>query len=382
MDDQQMSHLLVVEDDKLNQMLMGQYLKKEGHQVTFADNGKQALELLHQAHFDMILLDIEMPVMNGYEVLQHIILDPQLLDIPVIVTSALDQLDSVVRCIEMGAEDYLTKPVNRILLKARIDASLEKKHLRDKQKATVKRLEHEMALARITQMSLLPEKLPDPPGYAFGALMIPAISVGGDFYDIIPMKNNCWGLVVGDVAGKGLTAALYMTLAYSLLRVEALIENSPAQALINVNRYLLEMNTSSMFVTVLCGILDCNNNLFSYARAGHLAPLVITPSGKIQKPPMKPSQAIGLFEPLVLDEGQIIIEDHSSLILLSDGVSEPVNQDNEQFDEQQLSNFLSKNHEANPQELCGKLWEEVQIHSGNYPQQDDFTVLAVRFSRS
>lgn len=381
MDKQQTNHLLVVEDDKLNQMLMGKYLQNEGHQVTFADNGKQALDLLRLSHFDMILLDIEMPEMNGYEVLQHIFVDPQLSDIPVIVTSAVDQLDSVVHCIEMGAEDYLTKPINRILLKARIDASLEKKRLRDKQKAIVKRLENEMELARITQMSLLPEKLPSFPGYAFGAMMMPARSVGGDFYDIIPMKNNCWGLVIGDVAGKGLTAALYMTLTYSLLRVEALTEKSPAQALKNVNSYLLGMNSSSVFVTVLYGILDCNKNLFTYARAGHLAPLLITPSGEIQRPPLKPSQAIGLFEPLVLDEGQIYLADHSLLILLSDGVSEAVNENNEQYDEQELTSTLTENYMASPQELCLKLWQDVQIHSGNFPQQDDFTVLAVGHSR-
>lgn len=381
MDKQQINHLLVVEDDKLNQMLMGQYLKKEGHQVAFADNGRHALEQLHLGTFDMILLDIEMPEMNGYEVLAHVIADPRLSDIPVIVTSAVDQLDSVVQCIEMGAEDYLTKPINRVLLKARIDASLEKKHLRDKQKAIVKRLENEMELARITQMSLLPEKLPEPPGYKFGAMMMPARSVGGDFYDIIPMKNDCWGLVIGDVAGKGLTAALYMTLTYSLLRVEALTEKPPSEALKNVNRYLLEMNASSMFVTVLCGILDCSNNLFTYARAGHLAPLLLTPSGDIQKPNLKPSQAIGLFEPLVLDEGQIDLGEQSLLILLSDGVSEAVNENDEQYDEQRLTNTLAVNQMSNPQELCLKIWQDVQIHSGDYPQQDDFTILAVRRMR-
>jgi PleD family two-component response regulator len=95
----------------------------------------------------MVLLDIEMPEMNGYQVLELVMADPFLRDIPVIVTSALEQLDSVVRCIEMGAEDYLTKPVNRVLLKARIDASLEKKRLRDQQTAHLQRLEREMEIA-------------------------------------------------------------------------------------------------------------------------------------------------------------------------------------------------------------------------------------------
>ena len=378
MDEQNTSHLLVVEDNKLNQMLLGKYLKDEGHQVSFAENGRMALELILQSRFDMILLDIEMPEMNGYEVLAQVISNPLLQDIPVIVTSAVDQLDSVVRCIEMGAEDYLTKPIERTLLKARIDSSLEKKRLRDKQKATVERLEREMELARITQMSILPNKLPNLQDYEFGAMMIPARSVGGDFYDIIPVGKNRWAIVIGDVAGKGLTAALYMTLTYSLLRAETLSKKSPAETLINVNRYLMEMNSSSMFVTVLCGIIDCDKNLFNYARAGHLAPLLLTASGKIQKSPIKSSQAIGLSDQITLDTGQINFSDNSTLLLFSDGVSEAVNEKDEQFDEQRLSSVLQKYNQSPPQELCSKLWEEVQTHSGQFPQQDDFTIFAVK----
>ena len=378
MDEQQTSHLLVVEDNKLNQMLLGNYLKNEGHRVSFAENGRMALELLLQRHFDMILLDIEMPEMNGYEVLAHVIANPLLQDIPVIVTSAVDQLDSVVRCIEMGAEDYLTKPIDRTLLKARIDSSLEKKRLRDRQKATVERLEREMELARITQMSILPSKLPKLQNYEFGAIMVPARSVGGDFYDVIPAGKNRWAIVIGDVAGKGLTAALYMTLTYSLLRAEALSKKPPAETLINVNRYLMEMNSSSMFVTVLCGILDCEKNLFTYARAGHLAPLLLAASGEIQKSPIKPSQAIGLSSQITLDTGQIYFTDNSTLLLFSDGVCEAVNEKNVQFDEQRLASVLLKYHQSTPQELCSKLWEEVQVHSGQFPQQDDFTVFAVK----
>ena len=382
MDEKKTSHLLVVEDNKLNRMLLGKYLDNEGHQVSFAENGRMALELLQQSHIDMILLDIEMPEMNGYEVLAHVISNPLLQDIPVIVTSAVEQLDSVVRCIEMGAEDYLTKPIDKTLLKARIDSSLEKKRLRDRQKATVQRLEREMELARITQMSILPSKLPKLLGYEFGAMIVPARSVGGDFYDVIPVGNNRWEIVIGDVTGKGLPAALYMTLTYSLLRAETLSKKPPTKTLINLNRYLMQMNSSSMFVTVLCGILDCDKNLFSYARAGHLAPLLLTASGEIQKSPIKPSQAIGLSSQITLDTGQITLEDNSTILLFSDGVSEAINEKNEQFDEQRLSSVLLKYHQSPPQELCSKLWEEVQVHSGSFPQQDDFTVFAVKHTNN
>ena len=131
--------LLVVDDNKVNRLLLGRSLEQQGHTVEMAENGRQALEMMHAKPFDMILLDIEMPVMDGYQVLEKATADLRLRDIPIIITSALEELDSVVKCIEMGAEDYLTKPVNPVLLKARIGASLEKKRLRDQQRELIKK---------------------------------------------------------------------------------------------------------------------------------------------------------------------------------------------------------------------------------------------------
>ena len=132
-------YLLVVDDNKVNRLLLGRSLEQQGHRVEMAENGFQALEMMHARPFDLVLLDIEMPVMNGYQVLEKAASDLQLRDVPIIITSALDELDSVVRCIEMGAEDYLTKPVNPVLLKARIGASLEKKRLRDRQRELIRK---------------------------------------------------------------------------------------------------------------------------------------------------------------------------------------------------------------------------------------------------
>jgi class 3 adenylate cyclase len=126
--------LLVVDDNKVNRILLARNLESQGHKVETADNGKQALEKLRRDTFDLVLLDIEMPEMNGYQVLEICLQDPELRDIPIIMTSSLDEIDSVVKCVELGAEDYLNKPVNPTLLRARVNASLEKKRLRDEQR--------------------------------------------------------------------------------------------------------------------------------------------------------------------------------------------------------------------------------------------------------
>ena len=133
------ARLLIVDDNKVNRLLLSRSVQMQGHHAALAENGRVALEMLRREPFDLLLLDIEMPEMDGFAVLEQLKADQQLRDLPVIVTSSVEGLDNIVRCIGLGAEDYLPKPVNAVLLKARIGASLEKKRLRDQQKELVRR---------------------------------------------------------------------------------------------------------------------------------------------------------------------------------------------------------------------------------------------------
>jgi len=135
---QKQGHLLIVDDNKVNRILLARAVEQLGHQIETAENGRQALEKLRAGSFDLVLLDIEMPEMDGYQVLEACLQDSELRNIPVIMTSSLDEIDSVVKCIELGAEDYLNKPVNPVLLRARVHASLEKKQLRDEQRKLIR----------------------------------------------------------------------------------------------------------------------------------------------------------------------------------------------------------------------------------------------------
>jgi class 3 adenylate cyclase len=129
---------LIVDDNKVNRILLARGLEQEGHKVETAENGRQALEMLKRGSYDLVLLDIEMPEMNGYQVLEACLQDSELRNLPIIMTSSLDEINSVVKCVELGAEDYLNKPVNPILLRARVNASLEKKRLRDEQRKLIR----------------------------------------------------------------------------------------------------------------------------------------------------------------------------------------------------------------------------------------------------
>ncbi len=126
--------MLIVDDNRVNRLLLTHALEQSGHYVSTAENGKIAMDMLREKPYDVILLDIDMPVMNGFEVLEALLNDSELRDLPVVMTSASDELDRVVKCIEMGAEGYLVKPLNPVLLRARVNASLEKKRLRDQQR--------------------------------------------------------------------------------------------------------------------------------------------------------------------------------------------------------------------------------------------------------
>jgi len=126
--------MLIVDDNRVNRLLLTRALEQNGHRVSNAENGKVAMEMLRSKPYDVLLLDIDMPEMNGFEVLEALLQDEELRYLPVIMTSASDELDRVVKCIEMGAEDYLVKPLNPVLLRARVNASLEKKRLRDEQR--------------------------------------------------------------------------------------------------------------------------------------------------------------------------------------------------------------------------------------------------------
>lgn len=153
--------VLVVDDIEANRDLLARRLKRQGHTVEVAADGYQALDLLRAQPFDLVLLDIMMPKMNGYQLLEQLKADPALGHIPAIVISAVDDLDSVVKCIELGAEDYLTKPFNPVLLKARIGACLEKKRLRDQEQAYLKQLQAEQEKSERLLLNILPQAIAD-----------------------------------------------------------------------------------------------------------------------------------------------------------------------------------------------------------------------------
>jgi len=196
--------ILVVDDNRMNRLMLARGLEQQGHRVSFAEHGRQALEMMRNQAFDLVLLDIEMPEMNGYEVLEHLRADPHWRDIPVIMISAVDEIDSVVRCIEMGAADYLNKPFNPVLLKARVNASLEKKRLLDKQRELFRKFAtDEVAEELLTSGFSLGGKLVDATVLFCDIRSFTTLAESQSPEDTIELLNAYYGLIINATAREG-----------------------------------------------------------------------------------------------------------------------------------------------------------------------------------
>ncbi|HZU19646.1 MAG TPA: adenylate/guanylate cyclase domain-containing protein [Gaiellaceae bacterium] len=196
--------ILIADDNRVNRLLLGRGVERQGHTVVFAEHGRDALDLLRRDHFDLLLLDVVMPELDGYGVLAEMKLDPRLRDIPVIVTSALDELDSVVKCVEMGAEDYLTKPINPVLLNARISASLEKKRLRDQQRELISKFAtKEVADDLLTSGFSLGGKHVDATALFCDIRSFTSIAEAREPSETIELLNDYYTLMMDAIGGEG-----------------------------------------------------------------------------------------------------------------------------------------------------------------------------------
>ena len=240
------------------------------------------------------------------------------------------------------------------------------------------KFEAEMKIARDIQRNILPKTRPQLPGLDFGMLIEPMESVGGDFFDFIPLDDDRIALAVGDVSNHGVPAAIFMALTYSLLRVEALRGSSPGDVLRAINRQLLSMNDSGMFVTILYGMLNRITREFQFARAGHDLPLILNARREPVQLTLGPGQLLGLFSDPPIDEQCITLPANSLLVLYTDGVTEAMNAAGDLFGAEQLSAVLYSGRNPTAQAACEAILAEVRAFSDYAAQSDDITIIAVQ----
>jgi serine phosphatase RsbU (regulator of sigma subunit) len=348
-----------------------------------ANDGKEALECLAKTPVDLVLLDIMMPVMGGIETLSRIKADEALRHLPVIVVSALDDVDNVVKCIELGAEDYLFKPVNKVILNARVSTSLEKKRLRDQEQAYMQHVRQELELGRQIQTDFLPATLPETSGWECAVSFHPAFEVAGDFYDLFQLGENKLCLVIADVCGKGVGAALFMALVRSLTRAFAEQADAAGETVLRAveltNSYITRhhrQRKSYMFATLFFGALDTTTGVMDYTTAGHYPPLVLGADGSISSLELC-GPALGITGDTTFEIKRIVIPKGASLFAYTDGVIEAKNATEELFSQERLLSIL-QSPSPSAQAVLDRIEECLRVYTGDTEQSDDITMMAVR----
>jgi sigma-B regulation protein RsbU (phosphoserine phosphatase) len=239
------------------------------------------------------------------------------------------------------------------------------------------RMERELKVAAEIQMSILPDTLPLVEGYDFGGRILPARQVGGDFYDVFVLDTNKIGLLIGDVADKGVPSAIFMARAHALIIAEADSTMSPGEVLRHVNKHITRLEKSTQFVTALYGVLDINTGTFEYARAGHEPPLLLQADGTVHRLPHNPGMALGLWENIALDEYSLQLPKESMLMMFTDGMTDCRNPKGVPFGLEKIKTTLSGLSVATAQAACDQLFDTLMYYQSGAKQDDDVTLLAV-----
>ncbi len=389
--------ILVVDDVSANLQVLSGMLKDRGYKVRPVPSGKLALLAARKDAPDLILLDINMPEMNGYEVCQHLKADEALRGIPVIFISALNENIDKVKAFAIGGVDYITKPFQMEELHARVETHLKLRRLQVELEETNARLERangrmsrNLAAAAKIQKSFLPRAAPRIPGTEFAWCYLPCDELAGDGLNIIPLDVGRVGLYLLDVSGHGVSAALLSVTLSRLLSPPAepssllirdraivgrLDATPPAEVADRLNRLFPYDTATEQFATLMYGVLDVSTGEFRHVSAGHPGPIHHPAGGQpvILKSPGSP---IGLAEE-AYGERSVQLAAGDRLYLYSDGLPDAMNPSGEHFGDARFLEMIGRVRSATLQQGIATLMEEIARWQGGERPQDDISILAV-----
>ena len=366
------SRILIVDDVKANVDILVRLLKDD-HKLSIALSGEAALKASEKIPPDLVLLDIVMPGMDGFEVCRRIRENPATAEVPVMFLSSLDEVGSKTRGFEAGGNDYLVKPFEALEVRARVRSLLKAKAYSD---AVKQKIARELQIAKEIQGGILRgnvQEVVEGTGLECRALMEPAREVGGDFYDVIRLPHDKVAIVVGDVSGKGVPAALFMAVSTTLARLIAKENPCPARILAQINSTLLEQNPQCMFVTMGCAIIDKKAGTMKYASGGHPSPVLLRKGQSPSLPYESTGPVVGVIEEATFESYEVPFTEDETLVFYTDGITEAMNSQGELFGDARLLECLT--HPGDPLDLVRKA---VANHAGDFPQSDDMTLVSVK----
>lgn len=358
----------------------------EDYVVKAAVNGKIALKIAETHSPDLILLDIMMPDMDGYEVCKRLKANPATAEIPVIFLTAKDQDEDEAKGFELGAADYIQKPVNALILKARtkthvqlkknLDALHEAYELIDAQR---QRMQDELDVGRDIQMSMLPTEKPDVPHFSVEAMMRPAREVGGDFYDFFPVGPQEYAFCVADVSDKGVASALFMSVTKALINARCREDRSTASAVTWVNDEIAVGNENCMFITLFIAVLDTVTGKLRYTNAGHNPPYLRRADGGLECISNRHGPVVGVKGGVAYGEGVLQMRQGDTMVLFTDGVTEAMNHSGDLYGESRLEDVITNTADTEVQKIVDNVLVSVREHAAGAAQSDDITLLAFSY---
>ena len=369
--------VLLVDDAKANLDILVEGLKAD-HKLSLALNGEMALQIAARTPPDLVLLDIMMPGLDGYEVCRRLRRRPETAEVPIMFLSALEEVQNKTRGFEAGANDYLTKPFDLLEVKARVRSLLKAKAYND---AVKEQIAGELRVAREIQMGMLPHDfagIERAYGVEIGAVLEPAREVGGDLYGVCAAAKDRLVVFLGDVSGKGIPASMFMVRAISLARLLARETLEPERILARLNDELAIDNPSGMFVTFLCAVFDPGSGHLSLANAGHCRPVLLAAG----QPPRWAVRHLGTalgFEPgLAFERTDLTLRAGDTLVLYTDGVSEAFNPEEECYGNDRLLADAAALAGQPAPALAAALLGKVRAFADSAPQSDDIAILAMK----
>ena len=376
--------ILVTDDDSTSRRLLIRALSQAGYRCDEAADGARALELLRQDPPSLLLLDYDMPGMNGADVLRELRADsdPHIAQLPAIMLTGHGGEESEVLCLEAGADDFVTKPINQSVLRARIETQLRLRSMRsqlqtqnDELEAWRHNLERDLAAARLTQQSLIPQKAPALPGWDVAAIYRPVIQVGGDIYGWLKMADGRMLFWIADATGHGASAALLTTLAKLLFQHGAVEHTEPTAIMEAVNNDFRSIFGARSFMTAMCVALDPVSGRASVVGAGH-PPLLIVRAGGATEAVASSAPPLGLLERSQFTEEAFELAVGDAFFLYTDGVYGSPHGENPRFSSDRFAKTLGEKA-ANSQTLLARVMEMVMA-SDELPPPDDIAAVAVR----
>ena len=364
----------MVDDSPVNLRLIVRTLEGRGYRILAAKNGRAALEIARRASPDLILLDIMMPEMDGFEVCRALKSDPATRDAIVVFLSALGEVTDKVTGLELGASDYITKPIQPAEVVARVANHVARQQLEREVRNSRDRLQRELASAGAMQRDILPATLPCGNGATFSAYYRTSLYAGGDYYDVLRLPDGQFGVIVADVSGHGAPAAIVMAMLRAAVHAFPGFACDPAEMVRYLNRHFEFLWESPMFATALCALVDPVDRGVTIACAGHPPPLLLR-GGCVDAFPVQATLPILMMDLPSVPEVRQQMQPGDRVLFYTDGVTERHDPGDDMYDFPRLMEVFGRTSALPPDEQIAAIVADLDAFGREREPDDDQTLL-------